>query len=262
MRHIIHKASLVVLFLFIFFPVLVKAQGKVVSIDMNAGQAEITLVEGGVFLVREDLTRIRPLIQGEFLSAGNRITTGKSSRIEIKLPDQSFIRLDELATFVLVSVGVDENTNSRNINVKMTLGKIWANVSKLFANKGRFSLSTQTAIAGVRGTIYRMNVDEDKSVLVKVYQGEVGVSSAANRNAAGQTAPANEPPKIVKPHPVPGPHPVSLAEWTHIVKSLQQIIVRPDGTITEPFRFSLEEDSNDWVRWNQMRDETLGIQQR
>ena len=253
MRHIIHKASLVVLFLFIFFPAPVKAQGKVVSIDMNAGQAEITLVEGGVFLVKEDLTKIRPLVQGEFLTAGNRISTGKSSRIEIRLPDKSFIRIDELATFVLVSVGVDENIKSRNINVKMTLGKIWANVSKLFANKGRFSLSTQTAIAGVRGTIYRMNVNEDRSVVVKVYQGEVGVSSTERPEASDQTDPN-------KPTIIAGPHPVSLEEWTHIVKSLQQIIVRPDGTVTEPFSFSLEEDSNDWVRWNQMLDEQLGIQ--
>ncbi|MBW1837776.1 MAG: FecR domain-containing protein, partial [Deltaproteobacteria bacterium] len=166
------------------------------------------------------------------------------------------------ATFVLVSVGVDKNIKSRNINVKMTLGKIWANVSKLFANRGRFSLSTQTAIAGVRGTIYRMNVNKDKSVVVKVYQGEVGVSSAGKRKADNQTAPTDKPAKIVKPHPVPGPHPVSLKEWTHIIKSMQQIIVRPDGTVTKPFRFSLEEDSNDWVRWNRMRDEKLGIQKR
>lgn len=261
MRHVIYKASLLVLFLFIFSPSSVKAQGQAVSINMETGQAEITIVKGGVFLVKEDLTKIRPLVQGEFLTAGNRISTGKSSRIEIRLPDKSFIRLDELATFVLVSVSVDKNIKSRNINIKMTLGKIWANVSRLFGNRGRFLLSTQTAIAGVRGTIYRMNVNKDKSVVVKVYQGEVGVSSAGKRKAAGQIAP-QKPAKITEPHPVPGPHPVSLKEWTHIVKSMQQIIVRPDGTVTKPFRFSLEEDSNDWVRWNQMRDEKLGIQKR
>ncbi|MBW2200870.1 MAG: FecR domain-containing protein [Deltaproteobacteria bacterium] len=138
MKYASRTARLVVLFLFVFFPLSVKAQAKVVSIDMETGQAEITLVEGGVFLVKENLAKIRPLVQGEFLTAGNRISTGKSSRIEIKLPDKSFIRLDELATFVLVSVGVDKNIKSRNINVKMTLGKIWANVSKLFANRGRF----------------------------------------------------------------------------------------------------------------------------
>ena len=231
MRHAIHRASLVVLFLFIFCPSSATAQGKVVSIDMETGQAEITLVEGGVFLVKEDLTKIRPLVQGEFLTAGNRISTGKASRIEIKLPDKSFIRLDELATFVLVSVGVNKNIKRRNINVKMTLGKIWANVSKLFANKGRFSLSTQTAIAGVRGTIYRMNVNKDKSVVVKVYQGEVGVSSAEKRKTPGRMAP-KKPATIPGPHPVPGPYPVSLKEWTHIIKSMQQIDLRSVSTQT------------------------------
>ena len=33
----------------------VSAEGKPVSIEMGAGQSEITLLEGGVFLVKKDL---------------------------------------------------------------------------------------------------------------------------------------------------------------------------------------------------------------
>jgi hypothetical protein len=136
----------------------------------------------------------------------------------------------------------------------MVLGKTWANVSKIFGLRGRFAVSTKTAVAGVRGTIYRVNVEEDNSVLVKVYWGEVGVSSAPKPDTASQPQQIMKPTKVLGPHPVAGPHPVSMEEWTYIVKSMQQIFIRPDGTPTKPMPFLAIEDINDWVRWNQERD--------
>jgi len=53
----------------------------------------------------------------------------------------------------------------------MVFGKTWANVSKFLGEKGRFAVSTRTAVAGVRGTLYRMNVNKNNSVVVKVYWG-------------------------------------------------------------------------------------------
>jgi len=46
-----------------------------------------------------------------------------------------------------------------------------------------------------------------------------------------------------------------MEEWTYIVKSMQQIIILPDGTATKPMPFLAGEDLNDWVRWNQERDQ-------
>ena len=106
----------------------------------------------------------------------------------------------------------------------------------------------------MRGTIYRVNVEEDNSVLVKVYWGEVGVSSAPKPDTASQPQQIMKPTKVLGPHPVAGPHPVSMEEWTYIVKSMQQIFIRPDGTPTKPMPFLASEDINDWVRWNQERD--------
>ena len=111
-----------------------------------------------------------------------------------------------------------------------------------------------TAIAGVHGTVYQSTVNSDKSAEVKVYDGEVAVSGVQPPTKA----PAPGKPQEVKgPHEIAGPKEVSMEEWTYILKALQQINIRPDGSATKPFRFSIEEDLNDWVRWNQQLDEAI-----
>ncbi|MBW2569275.1 MAG: FecR domain-containing protein [Deltaproteobacteria bacterium] len=242
-------------FLFVLlFPFSAQADNDAFSVEIKGEKAEVTLLEGKVDLIKKGMIEARPLALGDYVTNGDRICTKKSSRIELKLPDNSLIRFDELTTFEIVSVEFDRKTKQRDINVSMVLGKTWANVSKIFGKKGRFEVSTKTAVAGVRGTVYRVNVAEDDTVQVKVYWGEVGVSSAPKQDAASQSPQIVKPTKVLGPHPVAGPHVVSMEEWTYIVKSMQQIIIQPDGTATKPMPFMAIEDLNDWVRWNQKLD--------
>ena len=244
----------ILLLLLVFAPFTVQAENKAVEIEIKGDTAEVTLIKGTVDLVKKGAVKSQPLSIGDLVADGDKISTKKGSRIELKLPDNSLIRFDEFTTFEIVCVEFDKKTKQRDINVSMVLGKTWANVSKIFGLRGRFAVSTKTAVAGVRGTVYRVNVAEDNSVLVKVYWGEVGVSSAPRKEAAEGPAPIMKPTKVLGPHPVAGPHAVSMEEWTYIVKSMQQIIIRPDGTPTKPMPFLASEDINDWVRWNQERD--------
>ncbi len=244
----------ILLLLLVFAPFTVQAENKAVEIEIKGDMAEVTLVEGKAEVIKKGMIKAQPLALGDYAAHGDRIGTKKGSRIELKLPDNSLIRFDELTTFEIVCVEFDKKAKQRNINVSMVLGKTWANVSKIFGLRGRFAVSTKTAVAGVRGTIYRVNVAGDNSVLVKVYWGEVGVSSAPKKEAAEGPAPITKPIRVLGPHPVAGPHAVSMEEWTYIVKSMQQIIIRPDGTPTKPMPFLASEDLNDWVRWNQERD--------
>ncbi len=244
----------ILLLLLVFAPFSVQAENKAVEIEINGDTAEVTLIKGTVDLVKKGAVKSQSLSIGDLVADGDKISTKKGSRIELKLPDNSLIRFDEFTTFEIVCVEFDKKTKQRNINVSMVLGKTWANVSKIFGLRGRFAVSTKTAVAGVRGTIYRVNVAGDNSVLVKVYWGEVGVSSAPKKEAAEGPAPITKPIRVLGPHPVAGPHAVSMEEWTYIVKSMQQIIIRPDGTPTKPMPFLASEDLNDWVRWNQERD--------
>ena len=227
------------------------AWNKAVKIKIGAGKAVVTLLEGNASLFKKGVTKPKALYKGSLLAQGDRVTTGTKSRVEIKLPDKSFIRFDEKTTFVLESVAYDQKTKKKDVNINIILGKTWAKVPKFSGSKGRFAITTKTSVAGVRGTDFRMNVNKDNSAVLKVYDGEVAVSKRKDTRVEKTKA------KLEKPVPVAGPHPVSMEEWTYIVKSLQQINIRPDGSAAKPFRFDIAKDLNDWVRWNLMRNELV-----
>lgn len=234
------------------------ARTKAVKIKIGAGKAVVTLLKGDATLFKKGVKKPQALSKGSLLTQGDRVTTGIKSRVEIKLPDKSFIRFDEKTTFVLEAVAYDKKTKKRDININLILGKTWAKVPKFSGSKGRFAITTKTSVAGVRGTDFRMNVNKDNSAVLKVYEGEVVVSKRKHTKVAKTKAKLEKPTPVAGPRPVAGPHPVSMEEWTYIVKSLHQINIRPDGTAAKPFRFDIAKDLNDWVRWNRMRNKLIG----
>ena len=240
-------AALFLSLVFMAFP----ATAGTVKVDVGSGNAAVTALTGKAIVTRAGAPKAVKLATGVLLSAGDRITTGTGARLELKLPDGSYLRFDERTTFKLVSMVGSKKSKNRKISISLVVGKTWARVAKLFGKKrGGFSISTRTAVAGVRGTTFRMNVNEDNSAVVKVYDGEIEVKKKTEEDAGKKAA----PPIFTKPVPIKGPHPVSMEEWVYIVKSLQQININPDGTAAKPFRFDIKADLNEWVKWNQMRD--------
>jgi ferric-dicitrate binding protein FerR (iron transport regulator) len=222
------------------------------KVEIAGGAATVSFLTGKAWVKQEQDAPEVPLAADSRVSPGNVVRTGKDSRLEVELPDGSFLRFDENTSFVVLASAYVEKEQRREVRVRMILGKAWARVSRLLLGKGRFAISTPTAVAGVRGTVYRINLNRDRSAVVKVYDGEVEV-----RRRAQEQAQTSGPAPLEKPHPVAGPHPVSMEQWVYIVGALQQINIRPDGTAEKPFRFDIEADLNDWVRWNQMRDERI-----
>jgi hypothetical protein len=230
-------------------------------VEMEGREAEVTLIEGIAELSRKEADPNQPLNQGDLLIDGDRVSTGERARLELAMPDGSFLRFAQKTKFELISVDYDEQIKQRDIEVHAALGKTWAKVSNLIGGGGRFQVASQHAVVGIRGTTYRMNVNSDTSVVVKVYEGAVEVSSppktAEKPGAASKPSRVEGPHPVSGPHPVAGPRPVTMQEWTYIVRAMQQIVIYPDGTVSKPFRFDPAVDMDDWVRWNQNRDKTL-----
>jgi hypothetical protein len=246
------KKSMQIIFSFLvlcIFSAHVYAKPPVI-LKMTKGEARVTLVEGTAHAFCPAQKGFRSLRINDLLKPGCEANTGEKSRMELLLPDSSIIRFADNTSFKILQVDVSD-AGKRDVKIFVTLGKIWSNVRKALGGKGGFEVSCQNAVAGVRGTVYRMNVEDDKSALVKVYNGEVAVSAAANE----QKTPAVGPPQpVAGPTKVAGPKPVSMEEWVYIIKSMQQIRIKSDGKAEEPKDFNEEEDRDAWVDWNKSRD--------
>ncbi len=226
-----------------------------IVVELGGGSAAVSFLEGSAWLKKDGRDPEQPLKSGSRVFAGDVVRTGVGSRLELALPEGSFLRFDENTSFTMMASVYQEAEESRSIRIRMILGKAWARVSRLFKGRGGFAIETPTAVAGVRGTTYRLNLEKDHSAMVKVYDGEVEVR---RRRIEAPSTPGTAPLKT--PHPVPGPKPVAgpqavaMEDWVYIVGALQQIDIRADGTATEPFRFDIQADLDDWVRWNRTLD--------
>jgi hypothetical protein len=220
-------------------------------------EAVVTAIEGTAEAFGKDKTAGRKLKQGDMLGKEHEVRVGERSRVEIRFPDGTVMRLSEKSRLAMSEVKYDKKTENKNLKVNLGLGKLWANVKKLVTPDSTVEVKTSNAVAGVRGTVYRVNVEEDKSAMVKVYDGSVYV--------AGSPAAAATPPvQVSAPVPVPGPHEVpppvhevTMEEWHVIVKAMQQITISSQGVASQPADFDAKTDSDDWVQWNQARDKQL-----
>ncbi|MCD6186411.1 MAG: FecR domain-containing protein [Deltaproteobacteria bacterium] len=261
MRFINFKIICFLWLILFLFPAIQLVSSCAAKVNSQDGKALVTLLEGKAFRIIKATTRLLPLTQGDYVYQDDQVKTEQDSKLELKLPDGSFIRFDESTTFKLASVLYIKKDKERNINVRMILGKTWAKVTRLFGKKGGFAISTKTAVAGVRGTVCRVNVRKDDSVTVKVYWGEILVQKLKDKEKAQestkQIGKITKPTRVSGPYPVPGPHSVSIEEWAYILKSMQQIKINRDGSAENPTTFTNEEDRNNWVDWNKKRDAAM-----
>ncbi|OGP89113.1 MAG: hypothetical protein A2031_08480 [Deltaproteobacteria bacterium RBG_19FT_COMBO_43_11] len=218
---------------------------------------KVTQLEGTAMALCPGQKAARCLKVSDLLQEGCEVFTGDSSRMEIVFADKTVVRFAENTNFKLIKAEAT-SSDKRDVKIFMSLGKIWSNVRKSLGVKGGFEISSENAVAGVRGTVYRINVEDDKSALIKVYDGEVNVSAPVPQKEQKPLA-IEAPKSIPGPTVIEGPKPVSMQEWIYVVRSMQQIYIKSDGKAEEPKEFTEEEDSDEWVDWNKERDNKLII---
>jgi hypothetical protein len=184
---------------------------------------------------------------------GDRIKTAKETRCEIKLNDGSIIRMGENSEFDFQQSNLSKST--RQVEAGLSIGKIWAVVTKWANPKDQFSVKSPTAVCAVRGTIYRM--EADSTTRVAVYDGQVDVGPTQGlRQQLQQQRPPGAPVQVPGPTQVPGPFQVSLEQWVRLVEGYQMEI-RNNGRYAKTKIDSTAETQVDWVRWNKERDRLL-----
>ncbi len=130
---------------------------------------QVVYTEGDVALRNGGQTHDAAI--GDSLGAGDVIVTGPRSLAVIDLANGTTLKLKEKTTLAIDSIG--ESTS-----VKLSAGGVFTSIARKLT--GRFSVNTQTAVAGVRGTeffmAYGKTIDEKPDVWLCVNSGAVEVS--------------------------------------------------------------------------------------
>lgn len=188
---------------------------------------------------------------GGAVRAGDVLETRRRTRLEVRLRDGSVLRLGPSSRAVVSAAAFGGTAGARDVSAKLLVGKVWANVAKAVGGESRFEVRTENAVAGVRGTTFRVDAATDRSVVVRVYSGTVAVARGAiprPEHGAGEEGKTER-------RRVAGPQEVTRAQWERIVTSMMEVRVSAEGVPGEPEAFALADPGADeWEAWNRSRD--------
>jgi hypothetical protein len=180
---------------------------------------------------------------GAAVGQGDTIATDPESRLELKFSDASIIRIGAKAKLQLTEAHFGGGPTKRKLTARLFFGNLWAKVTSAIQGESKFAVETENAVAGVRGTTFRVDANDDKSVRVAVYDGAVAVAKPGDVAAA----------KPGERHEVEGPAEISRDQWEKIVGAQMQVLISADGTPGEPTKLDPNADDA-FAKWNEARD--------
>jgi hypothetical protein len=179
------KKSIIYLFLFMMMFVGFEQVDAKQPMELKIGNGEVSVnqLDGTAEVLGSGQNKWRSLKLKDKLKAGDEVRTGPKTRLELIMADYSTIRFADNSHFKIFHVEAGTENKPRNVKVHMAVGRSWVNLSRAVGKKGRFDLTCENAVVGVRGTTYRINVKEDQSALIRVYNGQVSVSGGGDVTA-------------------------------------------------------------------------------
>ena len=166
---------------------------------------------------------------GSEIELHDTIDVGPASNLKLLLTDESVIMLSE-GSRLMIDEATFEGQDRKGFAARLGFGKIWAKVKKALAGSdSKFEVQTDRAVAGVRGTIFRVDYDNTAKTMVpaqklrmvvRVVEGRVVVSQMVRKAVKGQ-APGARPPKKGERRRVAGPQEISQEEWEKKFVELQ-----------------------------------------
>ena len=187
-----------------------------------AAVGSVTVVEGTAFRTPKGGAE-QPLKQGAEVELDDTLRTGADGNVKLTLTDQSVVVLGPDSELLVERAEYEAQERSR-VSLKLLVGGVWAKVKKAIAGSdSTFEVSAARAVAGVRGTIFRVDATpliagtrppKIRETVVRVTEGRVAV------NAQVKKAAAKPPPKGPRVE-VPGPTEVTAEEWERRFVELQ-----------------------------------------
>ncbi|NTV95039.1 MAG: hypothetical protein HGA75_06430 [Thiobacillus sp.] len=166
-------------------------------------------VEGNV-RVKPEGGGFRPLAVGDQLTGGETVLTGPNSFAAFVLADGSKLSQQASSKLSFGRLAAYGKTGMVSTELSLEGGRIETAASKQIGPAGGFKVRTPVAVAGLRGTNFRLNVSEDGQFLRnEVLEGLVAVQAEGREvlvaKAQGTLAEKGKPPEPPRPLlPAPG----------------------------------------------------------
>lgn len=187
---------------------------------------------------------------GEKISEGDRIRTGKNGRIELVFKDRRYLRLARVSEIHILEE--KENTKLRDLDVTLVRGTIWASMLRKHSRRSRLRIRTPVAVIAVKGTQFNTEFEHQQQMLqVTVLKGRIEV--LAPETVKG-------PEKMRGPKEIQGPREISREEWLVRVSSGQFLNIGPNDAQPKLGTAGQGLLENEWVRFNKERDSSIESQ--
>jgi hypothetical protein len=170
------KKFLLTALLFLFSVSLVLASDPVAVVIKSRGK---------VFLYPQKSDKSRLVKKGQVLYSGDKIRTSAASSCAIKfIDDKSLLRVKESSSCIIEGKRVNKAINK---NIVVEVGSFFAS---LFKQRGKFTVTTPTSVASVKGTqFWIIQMGDGRTVYIGI-EGLVDLANDAGRVLlrSGQTA--------------------------------------------------------------------------
>ena len=148
----------------------------------KAAIATITAVHGDVSILGKDGVII-PAEIGRPLSEGAMIATSAGGFITLSLADQTHVSLPPASSLQLTTMRIKEYINKPRTAFTLENGRVESRVTPFKMPDTHYEIRTPLAVAGVRGTQFRVSYDGN-TTRDEVLQGTVNVASPGQPGAA------------------------------------------------------------------------------
>lgn len=151
----------------------------------------------------------RQLRTGDSLEEGGRVETGEDGAVEVSFADGSSFLLKPNSVLSLVQSREKGNWFVFR-DLFLQAGRVVSRIRKATGREQRYNIRTPAAVAGARGTEFRVSVDGEETTRSEVLAGEVAVEALRRevrvRDGEGTGVRKGEvpqPPRMLLPPPFP-----------------------------------------------------------
>ena len=143
--------------------------------QIATGQAVLTSMHGDV-QVRHGARGYAPATLNAVLRPGDAVKTGAGSRAELSVAGGGFVRMNE-GSQVLITALEAGGTSS----FQALAGGLWVTLERALGGSSKFEVRMPSAVASVKGTVFRVEVDADGNSTTWVYEGAVDIEADDER---------------------------------------------------------------------------------